>query len=131
MAGMTRGGVDITGELRRDVERELLTSPWAGADCRRMAESVGIDVDIRFAWADFTPEGSTSPPLTFCGVTVVVLLTSLISDALEIVLDFGILVAANEERRDTREGVSDSAEDRFEDIVGMVRQWFRVYPVKG
>ena len=126
MAGMTRGGVDdITGELRRDVERELLTSPWAGADCRRIAaESVGIDVDIRFAWAGLTPEGGASPPLTFCGVTVVVLLTSLISDALEVVLDFGKLVGANEERRDTREGVSDSAEDRFEDIVGMVRLWF-------
>lgn len=66
-----------------------------------------------------------SPPLTFCGVTVVVLLMSLISDALEMVLDLGMLeVPANEERRDTREGVSDSAEDRFEDIVGMVRLWF-------
>jgi len=52
-------------------------------------------------------------------VTVVVLLTSLISDALEIVLDLGMLVVpANEERRDMREGVSDCVEDRFEDIVG-------------
>jgi hypothetical protein len=84
-----------------------------------MAESVGIDVDIRLAWVGFTPDGSTSPPLTFCGVTVVVLLTSLMSDALEIVLDLGkIVAAAKEERRDTREGVSDCAEDRFEDIGG-------------
>lgn len=44
---MTRVEVDITGELRRDVERELLTSPWTGKDCRRMEESVGIDVAIR------------------------------------------------------------------------------------
>lgn len=59
-----------------------------------------------------------SPPLTFCGVTVVVLLTSLISDALEMVLDLGMLeVPANEERRDTREGVSDWVENRFEDIA--------------
>ena len=59
-----------------------------------------------------------SPPLTFCGVTVVVLLTSLISDALEIVLDLGMLeVAANDERRDMREGVSDCVENRFEDIA--------------
>lgn len=107
------------GELRRDVERGLLISPCTGADCRRMAENVGIDVDIRLARAGFTPEGSTSPLLTFCGVTVVVLLTSLISDALEIVLDLGMLVVpANEERRETREGVSDCAEDRLEDIVG-------------
>jgi hypothetical protein len=46
---MTRVGVDITGELRRDVERELLASPWTGRDCRRMVESVGIDVGIRLA----------------------------------------------------------------------------------
>jgi hypothetical protein len=59
-----------------------------------------------------------SPPPTFCGVTVVVLLTSLISDALEMVLDLGMPeVAANEERRDTREGVSDCVENRFEDIA--------------
>jgi hypothetical protein len=59
-----------------------------------------------------------SPPVTFCGVTVVVLLTSLISDALEMVLDLGMLeVAANEERRDMREGVSDCVENRFEDIA--------------
>jgi hypothetical protein len=44
---MTRAGVDITGELRSDVERELLTSPWTGRDCRRLVESVGIDVGIR------------------------------------------------------------------------------------
>lgn len=120
VTGMARRGVDITGELRRDVERELLISPCTGADCRRMAENVGIDVDIRLARAGFTPEGSTSPLLTFCGVTVVVLLTSLISDALEIVLDLGMLVVpANEERRETREGVSDCAEDRLEDIVGI------------
>jgi hypothetical protein len=43
---MTRVAVDITGELRRDVEREFL-SPWTGRDCRRMEESVGIDVAIR------------------------------------------------------------------------------------
>jgi len=59
-----------------------------------------------------------SPPLVFCGVTVVVLLTSLISDALEMVLDLGMLeVPANEERRETREGVSDCVENRFEDIA--------------
>jgi hypothetical protein len=59
-----------------------------------------------------------SPPLTFCGVTVVVLLTSLIIEALEMVLDLGMLeVAANEERRDTREGASDCVENRFEDIA--------------
>jgi hypothetical protein len=129
---MTRGGVDITGELRRDVERELLTSPWTGADCRRMAENVGIDVDIRLAWVGFTTEGSMSPPLTFCGVTVLVLLTSLISDALEIVLDLGMLVVpANEERRDMREGVSDCAEDRFEDIVENGQTVVVGYPVQG
>jgi hypothetical protein len=50
VVGMTRVGVDITGELRRrDVERELLTSPWTGRDCRRMEESVGMDVGIRLA----------------------------------------------------------------------------------
>jgi hypothetical protein len=112
---MTRG-VDITVELRRDVERELLISPWTGADCRRMAASVGIDV--RLAWVGIMPKGIVSSPLTVCGVTVVVLLISLISDALEIVLDFGMLVVpANEERRDMREGVSDCVEDRFKDIV--------------
>jgi hypothetical protein len=59
-----------------------------------------------------------SPPLTCCGVTVVVLLASLISDALEMVLDLGMLeVPANEERRDMREGVSDCVENRFEDIA--------------
>ncbi len=46
---MARVGVDITGELRRDVERGLLSIPWTGADCRRKAESVGMDVDIRLA----------------------------------------------------------------------------------
>lgn len=46
---MTRVGVDITGELRRDAERELLTSPWTGRDCRRIVERVGIDVGIRLA----------------------------------------------------------------------------------
>jgi hypothetical protein len=82
-----------------------------------MAASVGIDV--RLAWVGFMPEGTVSSPMTVCGVTVVVLLTSLISDALEIVLDLGMLVVpANEERRDMREGVSDCVEDRFEDIVG-------------
>jgi hypothetical protein len=49
VVGMTRVGVDITGELRRDVERELLASAWTGRDCRRMVESVGIDVGIRLA----------------------------------------------------------------------------------
>jgi hypothetical protein len=59
-----------------------------------------------------------SPPPTFCGVTVVVLLTSLIIDALEMVLDLGMLeVPANEERRDMREGASDCVENRFEDIA--------------
>jgi hypothetical protein len=116
VVGMTGGGVDITGELRRDVERELLISPWTGADCRRMAASVGMDV--RLAWVGITPKGTMSSPLMVCGVTVVVLLISLISDALEIVLDLGMLVVANEERRDTREGVSDCVEDRFDDIVG-------------
>jgi hypothetical protein len=46
---MARVRVDITGELRRDVERELLTNAWTGMDCRRMVESVGIDVGIRLA----------------------------------------------------------------------------------
>jgi len=46
---MTRVGVDITGELRRDEEREILTSSWTGRDCRRTVESVGIDVGIRLA----------------------------------------------------------------------------------
>lgn len=115
---MTRRGVEITGELARDVERELLIGPWTGADWRLMADSVGIEVDIRLAQAEPTPEGSMSPPLTVCGVTVVVLLTSLISDALEIVLDFEMLAApATEERRDMREGVSDCVEERFRDIV--------------
>jgi hypothetical protein len=95
-----------------------------------MAESVGIDVDIRLAWGGFTPEGRMSP-LTFCGVTVVVLLTSLMSDALEIVLDLGMLVVpAKEERRDTREGVSDCAEDRFEDIVEDGQTVVAGYPVQ-
>ena len=41
------------------------------------------------------------------------------SDALEIVLDFGMLaVPTTRERRDMREGVSDWVEDRFVDIVG-------------
>lgn len=31
------------------MERELLTSPWTGRDCRRTAEGVGIDVGIRLA----------------------------------------------------------------------------------
>ena len=40
------------------------------------------------------------------------------SDALEIVLDFGMLpVPATSERRDMREGVSDWVVDRFADIV--------------
>jgi hypothetical protein len=40
------------------------------------------------------------------------------SDALEMVLDLGMLdVPANEERRDMREGVSDCVENRFEDIA--------------
>lgn len=48
-----------------------------------------------------------------------VLLTSLMSDALEIVLDLGMLpVPATRERRNMREGVSDWVEDRFVDIVG-------------
>lgn len=68
-----------------------------------------------------------SPPLTFCGVTVVVLLTSLIIDALEMVLDLGMLeVPANEERRDTREGVSDCVENRFEDIAKIVKNGQKV-----
>jgi len=29
---MARGGAEIMGELTREVDRELLTSPWAGAD---------------------------------------------------------------------------------------------------
>jgi hypothetical protein len=41
------------------------------------------------------------------------------SDALEIVLDLGMLpVPATRERRNMREGVSDWVEDRFVDIVG-------------
>jgi hypothetical protein len=41
------------------------------------------------------------------------------SDALEIVLDFGMLpVPATRERRNMREGVSDWVEDCFVDIVG-------------
>jgi len=41
------------------------------------------------------------------------------SDALEIVLDFGMLpIPATRERRDMREGVSDWVEGRFVDIVG-------------
>jgi len=74
-------------------------------------------VDIRLAREGCAPEGGNSPLLRFWGVTVVVLLMSLISDALEVVLDLGMLAGtATEERRDTREGVSDGAEDRF-DIV--------------
>jgi hypothetical protein len=116
---MTRGGVDITGERLRGVEWGLLTSPWKGADWRRVEESVGIEVDIRLILAGFTLEGSVSPSSTVWGVTVVVLLTSLMSDALEIVLDFGMLGGpATDERRGTREGVSDWVEDRFKDIVG-------------
>jgi len=110
----------MTGELTRDVERELLTSPWTGADCRRVEEErVGIEVvDIRLTRTGFTPEGCMSPPPAFSGVTVVVLLTSLMSDALEIVLDFGMVaLPATDERRDMREGVSDWVEGRFEDIV--------------
>ena len=68
-----------------------------------------------------------SPPLTFCGVTVVVLL---ISDALEMVLDLGMLeVPVNEERRDTREGVSDCVENRFEDIAKNGQIYGVGYPV--
>ncbi len=71
-----------------------------------------------------------SPPLTFCGVTVVALLTSLISDALEIVLDLGMLEGpANKERRDTREGVSDCVENRFEDISENGQMVVVGYPV--
>jgi hypothetical protein len=63
---MARGGADIMGELTRDVDRELLTSPWTGADWRRVEESVGIEVDIRLARAGFTPpEEGTSPASTF------------------------------------------------------------------
>ena len=63
----------------------------------------------------------SAPPLTLCGVTVVVLL---MSDALEMVLDLGMLeVPANEERRDTREGVSDCVENRFEDIAKKGQIW--------
>jgi hypothetical protein len=29
---MARGGADIMGEPTRDVDRELLRSPWTGAD---------------------------------------------------------------------------------------------------
>lgn len=109
----------MTGELTRDVERELLTSPWTGADCRRVEEErVGIEVDIRLTRIGFTPEGRVSASPAFSGVTVVVLLTSLMSDALEIVLDFGMVaLPATDERRDMREGVSDWVEGRFEDIV--------------
>lgn len=71
-----------------------------------------------------------SPPLAFCGVTVVALLTSLKSDALEMVLDLGMLeVPANEERRDMREGVSDCVENRFEDIGGKWLDGSVGYPV--
>jgi hypothetical protein len=80
--------------------------------------SVGIDVDIRLTRAGVTLEGRASPPLVFSGVTVLVLLTSLMSDALEIVLDFGMVaLPATDERRDMREGVSDWVEGRFKDIV--------------
>ena len=100
------------------MERELLGSPWTGADCRLMEERVGIEVDIRLTRAGFTLEGRMSPPLAFSGVTVVVLLTSLMSDTLEIVLDFGMVaLPATNERRDMREGVSDWVEGRFKDIV--------------
>lgn len=101
------------------MERELLTSPWTGADCRRVEEeSVGIEVDTRLTRTGFTLEGRVSPPLAFSGVTVAVLLKSLMSDAFEIVLDFGMAaLPATDERRDMREGVSDWVEGRFEYIV--------------
>jgi hypothetical protein len=61
-----------------------------------------------------------------------VLLTSLISDALEMVLDFVMFpVPAKEERLDMREGVSDGAEGRFEDIVGKGEKMTMGYPVLG
>jgi hypothetical protein len=49
------------------------------------------------------------------------------SDALEIVLDFGMTpVPATSEGRDMREGVSDWVEGRLADIVEMVRQRMRM-----
>ena len=119
VGGIARGMGDITGELIRGVEFELLVNPCAGIDWRRMEESAGMEVDIRLGrmLAGF-PLEYVSLPLTFWGVTVVALLKLLISDALEMALGFKMLaVPAAEERREIREGVSDCVEDRFKDIV--------------
>ena len=108
--GITRGGVDISGELTRGVECELLVNSCTGTDWRRMEESAGMEVvDIRLAriLVGF-PLEYVSLPLTFWGVTVVALLKLLRSDALEIALGFKMpAVPAAEERLEIREGVSD------------------------
>lgn len=116
--GITRGVVDITGELIRGEDCELLVNPRTGTDWRRMDESAGME-DIRLVrMLPGFPLEYVSLSLTFWGVTVVALLKLLISDALEMALGFEMLaVPAAEERREIREGVSDCVEDRFADIV--------------
>jgi hypothetical protein len=118
VGGMTRGRVDITGELIRGVECELLVTPCTGTDWRRMEESAGME-DIRLARTlAGVPLEYVSLPLRFWGVTVVALLKLLMCDALEMALGFEMFaVPAAEERREIREGVSDCVEDRFKDIV--------------
>ena len=117
--GMTRGMVDITGELTRGEDCELLVNPCTGTDWRRIYEGAGMEEDIRLAriLAGY-PLEYVSFSLTFWGVTVVALLKLLRSEALEMALGFKMLaVPAAEERREIREGVSDCVEDRFADIV--------------
>lgn len=119
VGGITRGTVDITGDLIRGVEYELLVKPCAGTDWRRMEESAGMEEDIRLGrMRAGLPLEYVSLSLIFWGVTVVALLKLLISDALEMALGFEMLaVPAAEERREIREGVSDCVEGRFTDIV--------------
>jgi hypothetical protein len=116
--GIARGMVDITGELIRGEDGELLVNACTGTDWRRMDESAGME-DIRLArMLPGFPLEYVSLSLTFWGVTVVALLKLLRSDALEMALGFEMLaVPAAEERREIREGVSDCVEGRFADIV--------------
>jgi hypothetical protein len=115
------GGVDVGGELRREGECELLTSPFTGADWRRMEVSAGIEVDKHLVrkLVGGTLGGCVSFTPTLWGVTVVALLSTLISEAFEMVLVLEKIVATPvaEERREMREGVSDCVEDCFKDII--------------
>lgn len=67
VGGITRGRADITGELTRGVECELLVNPCTGTDWRRMEESAGMEVeDMRLARIlAGLPLEYVSLPLTF------------------------------------------------------------------